>query len=229
MSSDLQLRSHIEDELSWEPGVNAAAIGVSVTDAVVTLSGQVDSFREKHAAEEAVMRIHGVRALANELEVRLPADSVRRDEDIARTAASILLWNASVPKDRIKAQVSQGWITLEGTVDWHYQRMAADLAVQHLMGVRGVINLIAVKQAPSRSEVKSRINAALKRSAELNSQRIEISVHGDKVILSGKVSSLGAKQAAENAAWNAPGILSVQNELTVEPLINSRASSEAFV
>lgn len=139
MNSDMQLKKHVEDELSWEPSVDAAAIGVGVKNAIVTISGHVTNFAEKHAAEKAVMRIHGVRALANELEVRLPADSGRADEDIARAAAFALAWNSSIPKDRIKIQVSHGVVTLEGTVDWHYQVVAAGFAVEHLLGVKGLL------------------------------------------------------------------------------------------
>jgi osmotically-inducible protein OsmY len=200
MSGDMQLKKHVEEELSWEPSVNAAAIGVAVKGAIVTLSGNVASYAEKHAAEQAVMRIHGIKALANELEVRLPTDTGRTDEDIARAAVSALAWNAFIPKDRIKIQVSQGWITLEGTVDWHYQRVTAESAVAFLMGVKGVVNLVTVKSVPVRTEVKSQIEAALKRNAEVDAQRILVTVHGNKVTLSGTTGSMAERVAAERAA-----------------------------
>lgn len=217
MNSDMQLKQHVEDELSWEPSVDAAAIGVAVKDAIVTLSGHVNNFAAKRGAEQAVLRIRGVRALANELEVKLPTDSSRTDEDIARAAASILTWNPSTPQDRIKIQVSDGWVTLEGTVDWYYQRAAAELAVHGLMGVRGLSNQLTVKSAPMRSEVKSQIEAALKRNAEVDAQRITVTVQGTGVILSGTASSLFEKIAAERAAWKASGVGWVGNDIRVSP------------
>jgi osmotically-inducible protein OsmY len=215
MSSDMQLKKHVEDELNWEPSVNGAAIGVAVKDAIVTLSGHVTSFAEKRAAEQAVLRIHGVRALANELEVRFLAGSQKTDEDIALTAASALLWHASIPKDRIKIQVSKGWITLEGTVDWQYQREAAESAVENLMGVQGVYNTVTVQPAHMHAEVQSQIEAALKRTAETKAQHISVSVQGSQVTLSGEMDSIVKKIAAERAAWNAPGVTWVQNNIEV--------------
>lgn len=217
MSGDMELKQHVEDELSWEPSVNAAAIGVAVKDAIVTLSGHVKTFAERHAAEQAVLRIRGVRALANELEVKLLADDKRTDEDIARTVASILDWNPSIPKGRIKIQVSDGWVKLEGVVDWYYQRSAAGLSVQGLMGVKGIINQLTVRSAPIRNEVKSQIEAALKRSAEIDARRINVMLEGNKVILSGTVSSLSERDAAERAAWKAAGVGWVENDLAVSP------------
>lgn len=218
MSGDMQLKEHIEDELSWEPSVDAAAIGVAVKDAIVTLSGHVHSFVEKRAAEQAVLRIHGVRALANELDVKLPSDSSRTDEDIARAAASVLAWHPSIPENRIKIQVAQGCVTLEGTVDWHHQRTTAELAVEDLMGVKGVRNQLTVKSAPVRTEVKSQIEAALKRNAGVDAQRINVIVQGNKVILSGTVSSMAERIAAERAAWKAWGVGWIENNVKVSPI-----------
>jgi osmotically-inducible protein OsmY len=206
MSSDMQLKKHVEDELNWEPSVNGAAIGVAVKDAIVTLSGHVTSFAEKRAAEQAVLRIHGVRALANELEVRFLAGSQKTDEDIALTAASALLWHASIPKDRIKIQVSKGW---------QYQREAAESAVENLMGVQGVYNTVTVQPAHMHAEVQSQIEAALKRTAETKAQHISVSVQGSQVTLSGEMDSIVKKIAAERAAWNAPGVTWVQNNIEV--------------
>lgn len=224
MNSDMQLKKHVEDELSWEPSVDAAAIGVGVKNAIVTLSGHVANFAEKHAAEKAVMRIHGVRALANELEVKLPADSGRADEDIARAVAFALAWNSSIPKDRVKIQVSHGMVTLEGTVDWHYQVVAAGFAVEHLLGVKGVINLVTVRTVPARTEVKSQIEAALKRNAEVDAQRIIVTVQGNRVVLSGTAESIAERVAAERAAWKAAGVGWVENDIVVSP-----AGKEALV
>lgn len=217
MSGDMQLKQHVEDELRWEPSVEAAEIGVGVKDAVVTLSGHISSFVEKRAAERAVLRIRGVRALANELEVKLLSDSHRSDEDIARTAAAVLNWNPSIPKDRIKIQVSHGWITLEGEVDWHYQRSAAELAVEALMGVKGVVDQVTVKAKPATNEVKTQIEIALKRNAELDARHVGVTIDGNRVILSGTVASMAEKIAAERAAWRAWGVGWVQNDIKVTP------------
>jgi osmotically-inducible protein OsmY len=218
MSSDMQLKKHVEDELSWEPGVNAAAIGVAVKDAVVTLTGHVPGFAEKRTAEQAVLRIHGVRALANELEVRFLAGSEQTDEDIALKAASALLWHSSIPKDHIKLQVSNGFITLEGTVDWQYQREAAESAVENLLGVKGVYNTVTVQPSHMRAEVRSEIEAALKRNAEIDARHISVSVLGNRVILSGETDSFLKKITAERAAWKAPGVIWVENNIQVSPV-----------
>jgi osmotically-inducible protein OsmY len=178
MSSDMQLKKHVEDELSWEPGINAAAIGVAVKDAVVTLTGHVPTFAEKRTAEQAVLRIHGVRALANELDVRFLVGSEQTDEAIALKAASALLWHSSIPKDHVKVQVSNGFITLEGTVDWQFQREAAESAVENLLGVKGVYNTVTVQPSHMRAEVQSEIEAALKRNAEIEVRYISVSVLG---------------------------------------------------
>jgi len=225
MNSDMQLKKHVEDELSWEPGVNAAAIGVAVKNAVVTLTGHVPSFTEKSAAEQAVLRIHGVRALANELEVRFLPGSEQTDEDIALKAASALLWHSSIPQDRIKVKVSNGFITLEGTVDWQYQREAAESAVENLLGVKGVYNTVTVQPSHMRSEVRSEIEAALKRNAEIDARHISVAVLGNRVILSGETDSFYKKITAERAAWKAPGVTWVENNIQVSPA--SRAATAA--
>lgn len=225
MSSDMQLKKHVEDELSWEPGVNAAAIGVAVKDAVVTLTGHVATFAEKRTAEQAVLRIHGVRALANELEVRFLAGSEQNDEDIALKAASALLWHSLIPKDRVKLQVSNGFITLEGTVDWQYQREAAESAVENLLGVKGVFNTVTVQPSQLRAEVQAEIEAALKRNAEIEVRYISVSVLGNGVILSGETDSVVKKVAAERAAWRAPGVTWVENNIRVSPV--SRTATAA--
>ena len=215
VSGDLELKAHVEEQLSVDPILDAASIGVSVRDAVVTLHGYVRSFAERYAAEEIVMRIHGVRALVNELEVRLPADSERRDEDIARTAASVLLWHSAIPEDRIKVEVSSGWVTLRGDVDWHYQRVAAERAVRDLMGVRGVSNQISVANKALKAEIRDRIHEALKRNAIMNAQGVRVEVEGDKAVLSGTVQTLERRLEAERAAWNVPGIAHVDNNIRV--------------
>jgi osmotically-inducible protein OsmY len=216
MGGDTQLKKHVEDELRWQPSVDEAGIGVSVHDAIVTLTGYVRSYAEKMAAERAVIRIHGVKALASELEV-LPARHERTDEEIAQTALSVLLWNAAVPKDAIKAKVTKGWVTLSGAVEWPFQRHTAERIISHLIGVKGVINEIEIK--PSRTvvpaEVKTGIESALKRSAEVEARRIHVEVRGSTVVLTGTVSSWPERNAAERAAWAAPGVSRVENKVLI--------------
>jgi osmotically-inducible protein OsmY len=213
--TDLELKKKVEDELNWEPSVNAAEIGVAVKSGIVTLSGNISSYWQKFSAERAAARVSGVKAVVNELEVRLPTSSERTDEDIARAAVNHLNWAVPVPADRIKVTVSKGWITLAGTVEWNYQRVAAENAVRHLIGVKGVSNLIEVKPQVSKGEVKAAIEAALKRSAELDASRITVETDGDRVILRGTVRSWAERNEAERAAWKAPGVRMVDNRITV--------------
>ncbi len=213
--NDLELKKNVESELNWEPSINAAEIGVAVKDGIVTLTGRVQSYWEKVAAEHAADRVAGVKAVVNEIEIRLPYTSERTDEDIAQAAIDSLKWSVLVPADHIKVKVSKGWITLEGNVEWQFQKTAAENAVRKLIGVKGVTNLVNVTPRVSKVEVKTTIENALKRSAELDASRIKVETDGDKVTLSGTVRSLFEKEEAERAAWRAPGVRSVENRIRV--------------
>jgi osmotically-inducible protein OsmY len=212
---DLELKRTVESELSWEPSVDAAQIGVAVKDGIVTLSGRIPSYWERVAAERAAARVSGVKAVVNELEVRLPGSSERTDEDIARAALDSLRWSVLIPNDRIKVKVSKGWITLEGNVDWQYQKSAAEKAVRKLYGVVGVTNLIELKPRVSKAEVKNSIEAALKRLAEVDANRIKVETEDGTVRLSGTVRSWFEREEAERAAWAAPGVRSVEDHISV--------------
>jgi osmotically-inducible protein OsmY len=215
--TDKEIQQAVLREIEWEPQVSSTEIGVSVKDGIVTLSGFVDSYSKKYHAERAALRVYGVKAVVNELEVRLPSSMERTDEDIARAAVQALASRITVPADRIKVTVRNGWITLEGEVEWKFQREAAESAVRHLAGVKGVINLIAVKPKVSPTTIQSQIEEALKRMAELDARRVTVEVDGSKVILRGTVRSWVEREEAERAAWRAPGVAQVENLIVVAP------------
>lgn len=211
---DKVLKGLIEDELDWEPRVDAADIGVAVKDGVVTLMGHVPTFAEKLAAEEATKRVKGVRAIAQEIEVRIDGHGAPyADEEIAQKAANVLDWDVSVPKGTVQAKVQDGWVTLSGEVDWNFQREAARQRVSNLPGVRGVSNLISVKQRPTPTDIKNRIEKALVRHAETEAKGIRVSVANGKVILEGKIDAWHDREVAEQAAWAAPGVNAVEDRL----------------
>jgi osmotically-inducible protein OsmY len=217
MMSDHKLRQDVLDELEFEPRVNADHIGVGVRSGVVTLTGFVPSFAEKAAAERAVWRVRGVKAIAEEIEVRLPADKKTSDDEIAGRAIDILKWRVGLPADRISIKVEKGIVTLTGNLDWQFQKTEAAAAVQHLSGVTGVVNDIQVRAPVHLPEVKHKIENALRRSAELDASRITIRTDGSKVVLSGKVHAWFERDIAERAAWAVPGVTEVRDDILIEP------------
>ena len=218
MKHDSLLRENVIDELGSRPAVHAAAIGVAVENGVVTLTGRVDSYAEKLAAAEAATHVSGVRALADEIEVRLPGVSVRSDGDIANAVRTAMDWNVLIPHDRVQVTVEGGWVTLSGTVGAHFERLAAENTVRPLMGVRGMSNQIVVAPQPaSASVVRGRIIAALSRNAFVEASGIDVTAKGGRVTLDGTVHSWAERDAVAGAAWAASGVSDVENRLAVVP------------
>jgi osmotically-inducible protein OsmY len=215
MKTDTQLKYDILSELEWEPSINASQIGVEVKDGVVTLAGHVDSYGEKWHAERAVERVSGVRALAVEIAVKLPGSSKRSDTEIAHIAESALKWQTFLPEGAIHLMVESGWITLSGRVEWEYQRQAANTAVRHLLGVKGVNDEIVINAKLSAGNVKANIESALKRRAVADGQKIAVTVDGPDVTLSGSVSSWTEREQAWSSAWGTAGVERVVNNITV--------------
>jgi osmotically-inducible protein OsmY len=223
MKTDAALQRDVMDELKWEPTIKAAEIGVGVKDSVVTLSGDVDTYGEKWAAERTAARVFGVKAVAEELKVRLPGSLKRSDEEIAQAAANALQWNVWLTHiiDRIEVVVEDGWITLSGDVDWWYQKDAVGDTVRNLLGVRGLSNDIAiVPRSPitvNAQDVKDKIESAFQRNALLDSRRITVEIRGGKVILKGSVRNWAEREQVERAAWAAPGVSEVESHIWFSP------------
>jgi osmotically-inducible protein OsmY len=215
--TDKDLKRHIEDALNWEPSFDAADIGVSVDNGVATLRGDVATYAARSTAERVTLGVYGVKAVANDLNVKLPGEYQRTDSDIAQAAVNALQWNTVVPTNRVTVAVSNGWVTLKGNVDWQYQKDAAGRAVRDLTGVRGVNNNIGVQPQARVAEVQGKIEAAFKRSAEIDARRINVTAADGKVILSGNVRSWAERQEAERAAWAAPGVTQVDDRLSITP------------
>ncbi len=212
--SDVQIQTDVKEELSFTPGLRQSHILVAASDGIVTLRGNVPHFFEKAYAAKTALRVRGVRAVANEIEVNLLGAYHRGDEDIARAALMALEWNYQVPPG-VKVTVEKGWVTLAGEVEWNYERNAAKEAVTPLMGVCGITCDIVLKSKVQTSDVKNRIEEALRRSAESEGRKIHVNVDGNRVVLSGHVSSLSEIEDAKYAAWNAPGVTMVENNLRV--------------
>jgi len=215
MKTDSQLQHDVSAELTWEPSVHAARIGVEVTDGVVTLAGQVDSYSEKWNAERAAQRVAGVKAVATELKVHLAGLSKRTDADIAEAVKNVLEWTSSLPAGAIQVMVEAGWVTLSGDVAWQYQRQAATDGVRYLMGVTGVNDQISIEPSVTASAVKSDIEAALKRTSIADARKISVAVHGSEVTLSGTVHSWDERDTATHSVWGTPGVRNVVDTMTL--------------
>jgi osmotically-inducible protein OsmY len=215
--TDRQIQENVQQALDWDPSIDAADIGVTVDQGVVTLHGDIHSFVEKQAAERVALGVYGVNAVANDLNVQLGAERKRTDSEIAQAIVSALRWSASVPHDKIDVAVTNGWVKLSGKVDWDYQRSAAGRIVRDLTGVVGVSNTITLEPHVSVADVQSKIEAALKRSAEVDSRRINVTASDGKVVLSGNVHSWFERDQARRAAWAAPGVKSVEDRIMIVP------------
>lgn len=219
MRTDQDIRTDIISELDWDPSIRHEDIATAVNDAVVTLAGTVDSYAQRYSAECAVARVQGVSAIVNDLAVKLPGAMVRSDADLAHAAVSSLRWHSEVPEGQIRLRVEDGWLTLEGEVDWHFQKEAAEQAVRHLTGARGLTSLITLRAMPTVSDIKQLIRTTMKRQAELDADHVTVEMAGSRVVLRGMVRSVSERRDAERAAWNAPGVAHVNNEIVVSPLL----------
>jgi osmotically-inducible protein OsmY len=216
---DVDLQRTVIDELDWEPSVNAANIGVTVAGSVVTLSGYVPTYAEKRAAEKVAMRVAGVRGVADEIDVRLPSRYERTDAELAKAALNALRWNVFLPDENVKVKVEDGWITLEGKVEWKYQHDRAEQAVRTLKGVVGVVNLLEIEPRTSPQGIKEKIRKALERIVVEDAEHIQVTTEGGKVTLQGTVRTWMERDEAETAAWSAPGVSEVRNLIDVRKLV----------
>lgn len=213
--SNKDLRKRVLNELDWEPSLDSADVGVAVKDGIVTLSGHVPSYAQKRTAERTVLRLSGVKGVANEMKVRLSSDHGRSDSEIAQAVVHSLERHIQIPADAIKVKVDNGWITLEGVVEWNYQRKRAERAIRYLMGVKGVSNHLRVKERATPGDLHQRIKQALERRIDEEAKHISVSVDGDTVTLSGTVPSWSDRNDIEDAVWAAPGVTTVKNKLKV--------------
>lgn len=216
MKTDSQIQKDVMAQINWEPALNASEIGVAVKEGVVTLSGIVNTYSKKIAAEKAAKKVSGVKAVALDIQVGLSPVFQRTDSEIAETVLNALRLHTAVREDRIKIKVENGLVTLEGDVEWEYQRKAAKDAIEYLPGVRNVFNNITVKPKLTATDVEQKISAAFHRSATIDSEKITVETVGAKVILKGSVRSMAEKEDAEEAVWAAPGVMTVENKLYIE-------------
>jgi osmotically-inducible protein OsmY len=217
MKSDEEIERDVREELKWDPDLDDTDIAVSVKTGVVTLAGFVRSYSDRLEAEAAAKRVAGVLAVANDLEVRLPAIDQRPDPDIARDAVAALKAELPISYDKIKLTIKDGWVTLEGAVEWQYQKTTADNAVRKVKGVRGVTDVITVKPKVEPSELKRKIQEAFQRNAHVDANRITVEANGSEVVLKGTVRSWIEREEAERVAWSAPGITKVEDRIVVSP------------
>jgi osmotically-inducible protein OsmY len=215
MSKDTHLQLEVLAELDWEPSLTAGHIGVAASAGVITLTGQVESYAEKHAAEIAARRVKGVIAVAQEIKVQLPFERERGDDQIAEAILDRLAWDVSIPSDSVQVTVEQGWVTLSGNVDWHFQRRAAEQNVRRLQGVVGVSNQISLKPEVNTANISNDISCALHRSWFPDPDAITVTAEGGRVRLTGNVHSWHAREVAAETAWGAPGATEVENLLSV--------------
>jgi len=215
MRTDSKIKEDVLDELAWQPDIDETQIGVIVENGIVTLTGTVDSYSKKVAAEKAIKGVFGVKAVAEDIEVKYGNSYKRTDKEIAKAVVAALKWNFSVPEDKVKVKVENGWVYLSGEVKWSYQKDSAKNAVQHLLGVKYVANNIMIKQAIEPVNIENRIKKAFERSADIDAKDINVTTHDHTVKLSGKVHSLKEKEEARTAAYYAPGVYKVENELEV--------------
>lgn len=216
MKSDLQVQKDVMAEIRWDPLLDAAEIGVSVKSGVVTLTGEIDSYYKKMAAENAAKRVAGVKAVAEDIHVGVSPTHKRSDTEIAEAVLHALKWNTAVQEEKIKIKVENGNVKLEGEVEWEYQRSHAKEAISNLIGIRSINNAIVVKPRALATDIQQKITSAFLRNASLDAHRITVHVSGSKAIIDGTVRSLAEKEAASLAAWSAPGVTEVQNQLDIE-------------
>jgi osmotically-inducible protein OsmY len=217
MRPDEEIKRDVEAELKWDPDIDATDIAVSAKSGVVTLAGYVPSYLMKYQAEKAAKRVAGVAGVANDIEVRLPIIDERPDPEIARDAVAAIKSRLPISWDRTKVIVKNAWITLEGEVEWNYQRQTAEEAVRTLKGVKGVTNSIVVKPRAEPTDIKKKIEEAFRRNAEIDAGRVQVETRGAEVILKGTVRSWVEREEAERAAWSAPGVVRVEDRIVVSP------------
>lgn len=216
MKTDAEIQKDVMEELKWEPAIRSSGIGVAVKNGVVTLSGTVDTYSEKKTVEKAALKVAGVKGIAEDIEIKLSYHDQKTDAELAQAVVNGLKWNVLVPDNKIKIKVENAWVTAEGTVEWAYEQNAVRDAISGIVGIKGISNLVKLEPKVNPADVKKKISAAFERSATIDANGIHIENVGNKVILTGKVRSYAERQEAEQAAWNAPGVATVENKLEVK-------------